>query len=161
MKKAVAVPYVIALVLGVAVIGLVGYWFVTTGGKFGGQSAKTVCDNRFLQWCISKGGGTYLVFVGDGNLECTGLGSYSDCKDITGVSGAGGPAPGGEKAGFLQDCSSKSCDIGLVCCKSGSCKEKSGNPINDNRCRKVSGGSCGLDTDCFNGNCKDPSLKCA
>ena len=54
MEKAVAVPYIIALILGVALIGLVGYWFATTGGKFGGQSVKTVCENKFLQYCITK-----------------------------------------------------------------------------------------------------------
>jgi hypothetical protein len=54
VEKAVAVPYIIALILGVALIGLVGYWFATTGGKFGGQSVKTVCENKFLQYCITK-----------------------------------------------------------------------------------------------------------
>ena len=58
MNKAVAVPYIIAL-LGVAVIGLVGYWFASSGGKFGGQGSKTICDNKFLQWCVSNSGETF------------------------------------------------------------------------------------------------------
>jgi len=91
MMRAVAVPYIIALILGVAVIGLVGYWFVTTGGKFGGQSAKTICDNKFLQWCITQGGGKFTDFV-KSNTECTGLGSYTDCSEF-GSSGGGTGSP--------------------------------------------------------------------
>lgn len=83
--RGVAVPYIIALILGVAVIGLIGYWFVVQGGKFGGQSAKTICDNKFLQWCITTGG-TLAAFISS-NGECNGLVSYSDCNELTTPSG--------------------------------------------------------------------------
>ena len=53
MRKAVAVPYVIALVLGVAVIALLGFWFVTTGGKFSEQATKTQCESKLVVYCTS------------------------------------------------------------------------------------------------------------
>ncbi len=84
MRKAVAVPYIIALILGVAVIGLVGYWFATTGGKFGGQSAKTVCDNKFLQYCVTNPSGNINLFTA-ANSECTNLVSYQACSELVEV----------------------------------------------------------------------------
>lgn len=51
MRKAVAVPYVIALVLGVAVIALLGIWFVVTGGRFSGQASDTYCQGQQVQYC--------------------------------------------------------------------------------------------------------------
>ena len=41
--RAVAVPYIIALVLGVAVIGLVGYWFISQGGKAVSTGTSAEC----------------------------------------------------------------------------------------------------------------------
>ena len=95
--RAVAVPYIIALILGVAVIGLVGYWFASSGGKFGGQSAKTICDNKFLQWCITTGGSlaTFLT----SNQECNNLGSYQTCDHILGKSAGSTSSSGGESGG--------------------------------------------------------------
>lgn len=111
--KAVAVPYIIALILGVAVIGLVGYWFVSTGGKFGGQSAITICENKFLQYCIGKDGGeTYLNFASKSE-ECKSVTiSYTKCSDIIGAresaqsSGEGetGSGRGSICDGGQQDC---------------------------------------------------------
>ena len=93
--RAVAVPYVIALLLGVAVIGLVGYWFATSGGKFGGQSAKTICDNKFLQYCVTNPAKTaYTDFVEAGNTECGGLGSYTQCSELLGSTGGAGGGVG-------------------------------------------------------------------
>lgn len=51
MRKAVAVPYVIALILGVAVIALLGIWFVITGGRFSGQSSDTYCQGQQVEYC--------------------------------------------------------------------------------------------------------------
>lgn len=91
--RAVAVPYIIALILGVAVIGLVGYWFASSGGKFGGQSAKTICDNKFLQYCITNPGKSFTDFVNAGNSECTGSGSYNNCNEVLGATGRLAPEP--------------------------------------------------------------------
>ena len=54
MQKAVAVPYVIALILGVAVVGLVGIWLVMSGGKFTGQSLESSCQSKALQICSKQ-----------------------------------------------------------------------------------------------------------
>lgn len=48
--KAVAIPYVIALVLGVIVIGLLGYWFVSQGGKAISTGTKAECDSLCVLW---------------------------------------------------------------------------------------------------------------
>lgn len=47
MKKGVAVPYIIAILLGVAVIGLVGYWLFVSGS----QLPKSECDTAQRNWC--------------------------------------------------------------------------------------------------------------
>lgn len=49
--KAVAIPYVIALVLGVIIIGVIGYWFVSQGGKTVGVGSKAECDAKQSQYC--------------------------------------------------------------------------------------------------------------
>ena len=123
MRKAVAVPYIIALILGVAVIGLVGYWFVTTGGKFGGQSAKTICDNKFLQHCVTNPSKSYADFVG-GNVECSGLGSFTQCSEVLGTTSGSSPGTGNPPCGALNQC----CKPGNICnpelkCQSGTCKQ--------------------------------------
>ncbi len=50
--KAVAVPYVIALVLGIIVIGLVGYWFVAQSGKTVGAGTKAECQSKVFSYCL-------------------------------------------------------------------------------------------------------------
>jgi len=52
MKKAVAIPYVIALILGVVVIGLLGYWFVSQGGKTVGEGDKAECQAKIFSYCV-------------------------------------------------------------------------------------------------------------
>ncbi|MBI2005163.1 MAG: hypothetical protein HYS80_00160 [Candidatus Aenigmarchaeota archaeon] len=59
--KAVAVPYIIAILLGVGVIGLVGYWLFVSGGQFGGGAASQQCRTDFLQTCQSWAAGGYLA----------------------------------------------------------------------------------------------------
>lgn len=152
MRKAVAIPYVIALVLGIAVIGLIGFWFVSSGGKFGGQNSKTVCDNKFLQWCITHSG-TYANFVSDGNPECNFFGSYNNCNEL-GVSGGGSGIPPTSGTPSGGDCGDPNthgtCDDGRYCdgtdcvvCVSGS------SPVCSGECTK-----CGTGWLCpFGGKC--------
>jgi len=49
--KAVAIPYVIALVLGIVVIGLLGYWFVFQGGKTIMSGKQAECDAMKFSYC--------------------------------------------------------------------------------------------------------------
>ena len=48
--KAVAIPYVIALILGVVVVALIGYWFVSQGGKTIGAGKQAECDSLCSIW---------------------------------------------------------------------------------------------------------------
>lgn len=79
MIKAIAVPYIIAILLGVAVIGLVGYWLFFSGGKFSGESLSLECNNQKLIFCQ---GGSWNEKCGDS--------SKIDCNQILGISGGAG-----------------------------------------------------------------------
>lgn len=45
--KGVAVPYIIAILLGVAVIGFIGYWLFFAGGRL----PQSDCETAQRQWC--------------------------------------------------------------------------------------------------------------
>lgn len=51
MRKGIAVQYIIALILGVAVLGLIGYWFFVLGGRIPGEATTTWCQTRENRWC--------------------------------------------------------------------------------------------------------------
>lgn len=57
--KGVAVPYIIAILLGVGVIGLVGYWLFISGGQFGAGAATQQCRTDFQQACNEWAGTGY------------------------------------------------------------------------------------------------------
>ncbi|MBI2005167.1 MAG: hypothetical protein HYS80_00185 [Candidatus Aenigmarchaeota archaeon] len=137
MRKAVAVPYIIALILGVAVIGLVGYWFATTGGKFGGQSAKTICDNKFLQYCITKSGDAKYSDFQAVISECKSVdSSYTKCSEITvGTGGGVGEVPSAppKEAPKYKICNNDG-DCGSCVCKTkGICDFKNCCVVNDGK----------------------------
>jgi hypothetical protein len=47
MKKgAVPVPYIIALLLGIAVIAILGYWFFVLSGQWGGEVNLETCRGK-------------------------------------------------------------------------------------------------------------------
>ena len=159
MRKAVAVPYIIAILLGVAVIGLVGYWYASTGGKFGAQASKTICDNKFLQWCLSSQGVTFATHA----PECVGVVSYSDCSELTvGSGGGGGPGCGctgwtnvacgtspciGTQMKQTRSCTPPACNIETQCISDPSC---GGGPPPG--C--ISEGACTDDDECCDNTCQ-------
>jgi hypothetical protein len=51
MKKGIAIPYIIALILGIAVVALIGYWFFVLGGRIPGQATITTCQSKEVAWC--------------------------------------------------------------------------------------------------------------
>lgn len=51
MRKGVAVPYIIAILLGVAVIGLVGYWLFGSAGKIGPEEKRADCNIKLSNYC--------------------------------------------------------------------------------------------------------------
>jgi len=69
MRKGIAVPYIIAILLGVGVIGLVGYWLFISGGQFGGASSKQQCENKFSLWCSQWGISGYNIGWVDSDID--------------------------------------------------------------------------------------------
>jgi hypothetical protein len=52
MKKgAVPIPHIVALLLGIVVIALVGYWFFVQSGLWGNQSSLTICTGNAQAYC--------------------------------------------------------------------------------------------------------------
>ena len=54
MRKGVAVGYIIALILGVAVIALIGVWLVMSGGKFSKSSIELECKKAISIACVKS-----------------------------------------------------------------------------------------------------------
>ncbi len=80
MRKAVAVPYVIALILGVAVIALIGIWVVMSGGKLGKQSLETQCQAKALEICIKQDGTGSATLPPE--LKCPATGIETNCVNL-------------------------------------------------------------------------------
>ena len=53
MKKAVAIPYVIALTLGIVVIGSIGYWLFSQAGKTTTQGSSAGCQAKIFSYCLA------------------------------------------------------------------------------------------------------------
>jgi hypothetical protein len=51
MSKGIAVPYVIALILGIIVVGVIGYWFFVLGGQGGGAGVSAACNAKLVSYC--------------------------------------------------------------------------------------------------------------
>ena len=58
-KGALPVPHIIAILLGIIVVALLGYWFYTTGGSFSGAASETACRGKLLQYCTFWSGNGY------------------------------------------------------------------------------------------------------
>jgi len=65
-KGAIPVPYIVALILGIVIIALLGYWFFVLGGRLPGQATEGVCREKALVWCSEWSGTGYDAsgFVG-------------------------------------------------------------------------------------------------
>lgn len=62
MKKgSVPVPYIIALLLGIAVIAILAYWFFFSGGKFGGAVSEAACRAKLLKYCTEWKAAGYIT----------------------------------------------------------------------------------------------------
>ena len=48
--KGIAIPYIIAILLGIVVIALIGYWFFFSGKLFGG-TIQPGCDEIKQRYC--------------------------------------------------------------------------------------------------------------
>jgi len=76
MRKAVAIPYVIALILGVIVIGILGYWFFTQGGKTIGAGVRVECQGKLFSYCVS------WQAAGIDNPPDVGKFDWTNCEDV-------------------------------------------------------------------------------
>jgi hypothetical protein len=56
MKGQIPVKYIIALILGIAVVALIGFWFFIVAGGFVGELTEAQCRARLLQFCNEKFG---------------------------------------------------------------------------------------------------------
>ncbi len=50
-RKGIAIPYIIALILGIIVIALLGYWFFVLGFRFVGEMTLTDCQGSLQRFC--------------------------------------------------------------------------------------------------------------
>lgn len=73
--KGIAVYYIIAIILGVIVIGVIGYWFFTVASRGGGTQATIDCDALKVAFCqewSSSGYSRPVVFNEWENKQCPG-----------------------------------------------------------------------------------------
>lgn len=87
MKKAVAIPYVIALIMGVIAIGILAYWLINQSGKATSTGTSAECQAKLFSFCNQ-----WLVRGGEkddkpapGSFDwgnCPAKESANDCKTI-------------------------------------------------------------------------------
>jgi hypothetical protein len=51
-KGSIPIPYIIALLLGIAVVAILGYWFFVLGGQWGGEASIDTCRTRAHTYCV-------------------------------------------------------------------------------------------------------------
>ncbi len=81
--KAVAVPYIVAIILGVVVIGLLGYWFFIQGGKATVTGSAAECDAKVASYCL-QWKNSYPIeptWTSDSKCEDTDKPNNMKCKD--------------------------------------------------------------------------------
>ena len=54
MKKAVAIPYIIALIIGVIVVAVLGYWFISSGIIGNKIGTEAQCTARKTEYCTTQ-----------------------------------------------------------------------------------------------------------
>ena len=136
MSKGVAIPYIIAVLLGIAVIGIIGYWFFFLGGSLGGEVSSADCQRKLVTYCsiwLGQGYSGTSPGVGDWDdyaIGCSKIGiaaptkgrdgSVQKCNDVLGrgeVTG-GGPKKGDSCDSSVRGaCGTLTCDPLLKICK--------------------------------------------
>ena len=53
-KAAMPVPYIITLIIGVVVVAVLAYWFVSSAGKGGTIGKEAECTARKVEFCASQ-----------------------------------------------------------------------------------------------------------
>ncbi len=70
-KGAVPIPYIIALLLGIAVVSILGYWFFVLGGQWGMEVTMQRCTSTAMTHCTTWRTAAYGY---DNNEEGSGTG---------------------------------------------------------------------------------------
>lgn len=50
-KGSIPIPYIIAIIFGIAVIAIIGYWFFTVSSSAGGVGSESECIAMKIAWC--------------------------------------------------------------------------------------------------------------
>lgn len=79
-KGALPVPHIIAILLGIIVVALLGYWFYTTGGSFSGIASEAACRGKLLQYCTFWSGCGYQPQCQPGGAGFYDAKNSEDCK---------------------------------------------------------------------------------
>ncbi|MBI2005325.1 MAG: hypothetical protein HYS80_01010 [Candidatus Aenigmarchaeota archaeon] len=82
--KAVAIPYVIALIIGVVVVAVLAYWFISSAGKGSSIGTEAECTARKVEYCTTQVTDVWNKFKQVcGNDEWSKAGScYNFCSSI-------------------------------------------------------------------------------
>jgi hypothetical protein len=54
MRKAVAIPYIIALIIGIVVVAVLAYWLISSGGKGSDVGKEAECTARKTEFCATQ-----------------------------------------------------------------------------------------------------------
>ena len=73
------VPYIIALILGVIVVAVLAYWFISSGGKGSNIGTEAECNARKVEFCATQTGDVWdTVIKKCGNFD----NCYNYCTSI-------------------------------------------------------------------------------
>lgn len=84
MRKGVAVPYIVGIVLAIIVIAVVGFFFISNAGKVSQTGSGVECTAKKVQYCSSQSASdlTDLNKVCGSNGFQTGSSCYDFCSKI-------------------------------------------------------------------------------
>ena len=88
-KGAIPVPHIIALVLGIVVIGLLAFWFFILGGRIPGEDIKAQCEVKRNTYCTQRATCGYAETCSPGDWAsyapgCTDIGvDINDASEAT------------------------------------------------------------------------------
>jgi len=100
MNKGVAIPYIIAVLLGIAVVAIIGYWFFFLGGSLGGEVSSADCQRKLVTFCSvwqlsgysgtgpSGGWTTYAKGCSEIGIPSGGNVDSPTCNNVLGRTGA-------------------------------------------------------------------------